>query len=202
MVAVAFLLQKERNHMANDNTQTAPVALPEGFTDRNSDIVGVWDSESGPLFFIPEHAIATDSKKFDKTKPSVLLFGSLTRPAILKTKGDEDDDDAVTVQGEPGDAVGVWVKPGMRDIVNLGGVEVFLSRDESKDKDIGKGNDMKGFRVGSKAVGRRIELSNDLRDKSKGTRCMFDPPGYGKKRLVQPAQQAATDDGDGEEIPF
>lgn len=163
------------------NEKPSPVALPEGFQDRSSNIVGVWDPESGPIQFVPSHAIVTDSKTFDKTKPSTLLFGKLTKPTILKTKGDEDDDDAVLVEGRPGDLVGVWVKPGMRDIAGLGGVEVFMARDPSEDKDVDKGNDMKGFRIGSVKTGTRIELSTDLRDKSKGTRCIFDPPGYGKK---------------------
>jgi hypothetical protein len=154
--------------------------LPEGFESRSSDIVGTWDTESGPIRFIPTHAIVADGKKFDKTKPSCLIFGKLTVDTVLLAKGDEDDEKE-KIQGKAGDNVGVWAKPGMKDIANLCGVEVFMVRTPEKDKDVGKGNDMKTYLVASKSnPNKPIPITVDRRDLSKGNRCILDPADYGK----------------------
>ena len=177
--------------------------LPKGAKERSSDIVGTWDPErSGPIACIPQHATVQDGKKFDKTKPMCLIFVTLTKPCMVAVKGDEDDDDERPLkQANAGDMVGIWAKPGMRDIRMFCGAEVFLARDPSRDKDIGKGNDMKAFRVVSaNDGGKLIPLSEDRRDKSKGTRCILDPAGYGKPGQQGGGGRKPSDDGD--EIPF
>lgn len=157
--------------------------LPEGFEERTSDIVGIWNPETmSQLCFIPTHAVVGDGKKFDKTKPSCLIFGKLTKPVMLQLKSDEDEDDVEEIQGKPGDLIGVWAKPGMKNIAMLCDVEVIMWREPDKDKDIGKGNDLKGFKVFSKVnPNKLIPLQADRRDLSSGNRCILDPVGYGKK---------------------
>jgi len=154
--------------------------LPEGFESRSSDIVGTWNPEAGPIRFIPTHAIVGDGKKFDKTKPSLLIFGKLTVDTMLSAKGEEDDE-REEVQGKAGELVGVWAKPGMKDIATLCEVEVFMVRTPEKDKDVGKGNDMKTYLCASKTnPNKPIPITVDRRDLSKGTRTILDPIGYGK----------------------
>lgn len=154
--------------------------MPEGFADRTSDIVGTWDPDRGGILFIPSHASVGDGKKFDKTKPSLLIFGKLAGPAWVKVKAD-DDDDKPGVMAKAGDLVGVWAKPGMKDIATLCGVEVWMVRDLTKDRDTGKGEKMKGYRVTSKEEPNTlIPIRTDRRDLSKGVRCFLDAPDYGK----------------------
>lgn len=148
---------------------------------RTSDIVGVWDPEiSGPIVCIPHHAVVGDGKKFDKAKPSCLIFAELVRPIKVSTSR-EDSEEKTFVDAQVGELVGIWAKPGMKDIRGLCGVAVVMARDPSKDKDVDKGNDMKGFRVASKATGTMIPLTEDRREKSKGVRCILDPSSYGEK---------------------
>jgi len=154
---------------------TSKQAIPQGFEQRTSDIVGTWDAEAGPIYFIPTHASVGDSKTFDKTKPSLLIFGKLTRETALKTKGDEDAETGQLL-GQPGDQIGVWAKAGMREIASLCGVEVFMVRDPASDKDVGKGNDMKAYVVASKSTGTMIPIASDRRDRSAGSRTFLDAP--------------------------
>lgn len=162
--------------------------LPEGFESRSSDIVGTWNVDKGPIRFIPTHAIVGDGKKFDKAKPSCLIFGKLTVDTPLLSKGDEDDEKE-EIQGKAGDLVGVWAKPGMKDIATLCGVEVFMVRTPEKDKDVDKGNPMKAYLVASKVnPNKPIPLTADRRDASKGVRCILDPGDYGKKGQPAGAQ--------------
>lgn len=158
----------------------------EGFEERSSDIVGTWDSDAGPIRFVPTHASVSDSKKFDKTKPSTLIFGKLTAEAPLKRRSEDEDEDAETFVGKPGDLVGVWAKPGMRDIATLCGVEVIIMRDAAKDKNTNKGNDMKGFRVLSRETpGVLIPITSDRREHSAGVKTYLDLPSYGTNAPVK-----------------
>jgi len=178
-----------KNNTTPVKPQAAPVGVPQGFEERTSDIVGVWDPDKGPIFFVPSHAAVGDGKKFDKTKPSLLIFGKLTADCALKVKARDEDEDGAsgTVQGKAGDLVGVWAKPGMKDIATLCGVEVFLTVDPSKDRDTGKGKKMKGYRVASKdEPNTLIPIRSDRRDLSKGTRCFLDAPDYGKTPVNGP----------------
>lgn len=175
--------------MATAKQASAPVSkpepsLPEGFEERTTDIVGTWDPDRGPIRFIPSHASVGDGKKFDKTKPSLLIFGKLTAPCVVVVKSEDDNQDAEkpTVLAKAGDLVGVWAKPGMKDIANLCGVEVFMARNPAKDRDTGKGEKMKAYTIGSKEQPNRIiPIHHDRRDASKGVRCFLDPASYGRE---------------------
>jgi len=152
----------------------AKIQRPEGFTKRSSDIVGIWDPDQGPIRCIPRHAKLSDSKKFDKTKPSIFIFAELTAPCELRVKSEDEDDETDLITGEPGDLVGIWGKPGMRDIANLCNVEVFMFQDG--EKDIGKGNPMKVYDISSARIGTLIPISSDTRDKSAHVETFLDPP--------------------------
>lgn len=161
-------------------------SLPAGFELRTSDIVGTWHVDSGPVQFIPSHAVVGDGKRFDATKPSLLIFGKLTAPCKVVTKGDDDaDDEKSVIDAKKGDLIGVWAKPGMKEIANLCGTEVFLCRFPGGDIDTGKGEKMKAYRVASKeAPNKLIPITADRRDKAVGNRTFLDPPNYGKAGIA------------------
>lgn len=173
---------KTKQAPADTKPKTPEYNAGEGFEERSSDIVGVWNPESMTVLrFVPSHAIVGDAKKFDKTKPSCLIFGKLTHPVLLQNRGEEDEP-AETFMGKAGDLIGVWAKPGMKDLATLCGVEVHMFRNPEKDKDIGKGNDLKAFKVLSKETPNKlIPITIDRRDLSKGQRCILDAQDYGKK---------------------
>lgn len=155
--------------------------LLPGAKIRTSDIVGVWDPEiSGPIVCIPRHAVVGDGKKFDRAKPSCLIFAELVRPIKVSTSREESEEKTF-VDAVAGDLIGIWAKPGMKDIRGLCGVPVVMARDPRKDKDVDKGNDMKGFQVASLVTGSMIPITEDRREKSKGVRCILDPSSYGEK---------------------
>lgn len=140
-----------------------------GATVRSSDAIGFWDSENGgPIVIIPRHAAAFDSKKFDPTKPSVLIFAELVKDATVLTS------DGEVVSGKAGELIGIFAKPGMRQIRNMCGVTTFLARDSRKDINTGKGNDMKGYMVASQETGSVIPITDDRRDKSRGSKTFLD----------------------------
>lgn len=154
--------------------EKAPPAFerPEGFQKRTSDLVGYWNPKRGPIQGIPMHAKLFDGKKFDKSKPSMLITIQLTKPLVVDLKREEDAEESETYQAEVGDYVGVWGKPGMRDIRQLAGVEVFIFQDG--EKDIGKGQPMKLYDVSSAKLGERLRVTEDTREHSREASTFLD----------------------------
>ena len=56
----------------------------------------------------------------------------------------------------------------------LCGVAVFLARDPRKDLNTGKGEPMKGYMVASSEMGTQIPITEDRREKSKGSKTFLD----------------------------
>jgi hypothetical protein len=142
------------------------IVAPEGFEKRSDDLVGFWDYELTPIRCIPRAAKLMDNH-VEKDKPSILLIVELTAPcgAVPGKKEDEEGEPFVAPEGS---LVGIWYKPGMRKIRDLGGVEVFMKFDG--EKDTGKPSPMKVFEVQSAKLGTRIPVTDDIRDKSRPIR--------------------------------
>jgi hypothetical protein len=136
-------MAKRKNGGAAQTNENADIAsrpaLPEGFKKVDSDIIGFWQSDMGPIFFVPEEATVSDSK-LEPQKPSGLIRGTLVQgcEALLNSDGEQ-------VVGKPGDRVGVWAKPGMRELKALAGAKVFMFADG--EKDTGKPNAMALFEI-------------------------------------------------------
>jgi hypothetical protein len=137
-----------------------PSLIPEGYQERTDDVKGFFNEEYGSIHFVPVEVKAMDSSQ-DAEKASGLIFGRLLSPCMLATKVGEE---TVPVQGEEGDIVGVWYKPGMRAIRNLAGEAVFMFL--SGHKDVGKQNEMGVYTIMSQGQGAPLPLAEDLRKAS------------------------------------
>ena len=165
-----------------------------------SDVVGYWDSDGEiPITGVPEVGVIATDSGIDKTKPSMLMKWKVTIPTVVV---DKDSNENVC---QPGDLVGVWYKPGMRDVRTLGGVEVTMFRNEAKDKDTGKGNPMKAFEVRGPrgATGQLLRITEDRRERSASAATIFDvkqdaPPSAAIPRNAPPT--TVYDEGD--KLPF
>ena len=161
-----------------------------------SDVVGYWDSDGDfPITGIPEKGVIAIDSGIDKTKPSLLTKWKATVPTVVK---DSEDNENIC---KAGDLVGVWYKPGMRDMRTLAGIEVTMARNPSKDKDTGKGNPMKAFEIRASGTGELMRLTEDRREKSRGAKTVFDveqppPPSASIPQNAPPLY------GDGDKLPF
>jgi hypothetical protein len=158
------MAKRKNGGAASENASLAEASrptLPEGFKKVDSDIVGFWQSDMGPIFFTPEEATVSDSK-LEPVKPSGLIRGTLVAAceALLNSDGEQ-------VVGKPGDRVGVWAKPGMRELKSLAGAKVFMFADG--EKDTGKPNAMALFDISTAggALGAPLPIE-DKRKQSRG----------------------------------
>src|SRR4029077_9296330 len=149
-------------------------AAPKGYAKRNTDPVGNW-TEDEPIHFIPRSVKLMDGNQL-KSKPAIIIVGELIDPTILDKK------DTDPWEGAKGDLVGVWYRPGMKDIAKYGGVPVFLDKDIDEEtgeqrtvkmKGGGK-NPMKCYSVQSASDGKRIPISEDTRKESRSATTPFD----------------------------
>ena len=179
---------KKNGEATEKHTKTIPegVVIPEGYEQRSTDIVGFWDPEASPsIHFIPLEAKLFDSQ-LDPAKPSTLLFGKLVDACMLKTPDDE------SIEGAPGDLIGVWFKPGMAALKDLAGVKAFMY--PTGEMDTGKPNPMKTYEVHSQRKGTRIPVTDDKREKSRFvTTLLSGPKGNAKDNAANPPDQGADD---------
>ncbi len=128
-------------------TVTAGPQVPSAYKDyedKTEDMVGYWNEDSGvPLHCVPRYAVLFDNK-VEPRNASILIFATLLDPAPLLKK---EDDQKTEFQGQPGDQIGIFAKPGMRRIAKLADCKTLIMRDPTKDKDVGKPQPMKYFKV-------------------------------------------------------
>ena len=141
---------------------------PEGFEDKTSELAGFWDGELGNgIQGIPLDVSLSDSE-IDTTKTSALIRIRLTKPTVCLV-------DNQPAEVEAGKCVGVWYKPGMRDILDCAGVETFFFQRGSRE--IGKPSPMKTYCFKTKGgkSGSRLVPVNDWRKDSRSNTTAFDP---------------------------
>lgn len=117
-----------------------------------SDVAGFWDGE-GTLHFRPQGFRSFKSKKF-RDRTTTIIVGTLVSPAGATNK----DGDELTL--DSGDTIGVWYSPGMRPVLTLKGQKIKITRDETLDRDTGKGNPMKGYAFQTLKGCDRVKLEN------------------------------------------
>ena len=152
------------NAMLKDN--------PEGFSDGAADLDGYWNFEKSPIFCIPQSARIMDGN-IDTDKPAILFTVKLTKPCAInlpKEKGDTSD--AQLAIAKAGAMVGIWFKPGLRALKNLGNQECKVAY--TGEKNTGKPNPMKVFYVGYPKVGTVVPVVEDAREDSAHVPTIFD----------------------------
>lgn len=169
---------------AQTQTQTSQKApkfsVPEGYSKNSvsGDIVAFWDDEVAGI-----EAVFKAYKLFDNDQNteqvSTLFICELLSPlqgAYKKEKGK--DKPKVPVQTKKGDLVGVWGSAGMRDLVNMGGVPLFMYQDG--EKDTGKKSPMKLYHIHPKeddAKGSRLQCLEDGRKESINAKLLWEKKG-------------------------
>lgn len=121
-----------------------------------------------PVHFEPLYVSLSDSSikpgKNEPWKQSALIHGRLLTRCRLRPaeKGSED----ALRWYEEGTHIGIWAKPGMRELNSLKGVKVLL--DHNGFKDIGQPSLMVDFKIRFKGKGEKLEVppGEDRRDKS------------------------------------
>lgn len=151
------------------------VKVPEGFQKRSYDIEHFWDWEKGPIQGVALAVKLSDSNQ-DEEKPSALLFVKLSADAVCDHKDPATDEKKEGVVVPKGTIVGVWVKPGMRDVADCHNVEFFMAHEGQKQT--GKANPMELFGVytADDAPRKLVPIIADNRKESKKAGTMFDPP--------------------------
>jgi hypothetical protein len=173
-------------------TPTRTHAAPEGYQSQSDDIVGTWNPEDGePIHGIPRHVKLSDSG-IDKRNTSVLVFFELIDPCKVRDRPSDAQEEGEIITADPGDIVGVWYKAGMRKLLNLGQVNVFMYL--SGEKDVGKPSPMKTFDIQAPRRGQRLRVDEDNRKESQ-QQTIFDTPGT--KRPMQQQDMSVPNDADG-----
>lgn len=182
--------------MSNKQATPAPSAPStpklvsrEGLTKHSGDVVGFHDLETqGHIYGIPRAAKASDSQ-LDSKKPSMFVIFELLEDCLVSEGSGQD---TVTVKAKTGDMVGVWLKGGMRQIRNLGGLPVLVQHTGEK-KLKGKPaafNAMKTFQFDvGKGTGVLIPVIEDNRKDSRDEDL---PCGFGAG--ADPSKQVYPDD--------
>lgn len=160
--------------------------------DQAGDIVGFWDGES-PIVVKPLSVKLIDGS-IERNKPAVLFVCELVKATTLQKSAKEDYE---PFEGNPGDIIGVWGKPGLRRLAKLGGAEVLLAL--IGEQDTGKPNPMKVYAVRTKQGVRGSALDvEDNRDKSKDAATFLDA-----RTPVKPSKSEPDDaDDSSDDIPF
>lgn len=171
---------------------------PKGYEKKNSDPVGFW-TEDEPCHFVPRSAKLLDGTRV-KERPSIMVIGELIEPTIVARKNED------PFEARTGDIIGVWYKPGMKDIAKLGNIKVWLDKDvdektgEQKTTPT-KNGPMKLYTVdgepGKKGV--LIPISEDTRVKAVNATTAFDDPNLKSVRAVAKSSEASAH-GDDEDV--
>ena len=186
--------EEKENLVADPSLLTA--ALPEGtadYEDKTEDMVGYWNEDAGPVHCIPRYAVLFDNK-VEPRNASILIFATLLDPANLLKK---EDDEKTAFVGKPGDQIGIFAKPGMRRIAKLRDCKCLIQRDPTKDKDTGKPELMKYFKVTNpkNSPEKALQVMDDRRKQSFERTTFLDPPGM-QRRLPRPVSDNNGDTGD------
>ena len=153
---------------------------------RTEDVTGYWLPEHSPIFCIPRQARAFDSN-LDPTKPSILIMVELLKECALR--------DAETEKariGKAGELVGIWYKPGMKDVGQCAGLKTLITLDGTKD--VGRPSPMTVFRVETvEKTSAPLMITSDFRKHSAAAKLPF-------AATVKPEGHSAPDAGDN--LPF
>ena len=153
---------------------------PAGYTQASGDLAGYWESASpenrnreethgsDPILFTPLWVTLSDSD-IDEKKTSTLLHGRLEAAARLRS-ANKDEGYKVFPKGT---MFGIWTKPGMKPLQNMGGARVWMRNGIEIEpgkityfKDIGKPSPMVLFDIRNETKGEKLTIREDRRSES------------------------------------
>jgi len=139
--------------------------LPEGFTQVNLDIVGFWN-EDCVLQCVPQDVKIFDNK-VESIKSSALITAKVVEPLEVRTT------DGELVKADVGMLIGIWGRPGLRELKVYGNCHVIIVPDGAIE--IGKPNPMRAFKIYSNANNdaKPLPVALDKREKSKNTESLW-----------------------------
>lgn len=152
--------------------------VDESFAVSTGDVIGYWDPEKSACMCIPRGVKIFDGN-IDDRRPAMLLVCEATRNGIVIQRRDSKEDDWEHARTKKGDMIGVWYKPGMRGILNRGGVECKILLTD-KEIDTGKPNPMPVYEVKAARVGTSIPVLEDSRVESRHAKTPFTTGGGSK----------------------
>lgn len=151
-------------------------SIPTGFQAKGGDLVGYWEPSSQQtnrrdarpgspaVLFTPLFVTLSDSKMKvrpdEPTKSATLLHARLDRPCVLRSAKKEEGYKIFP----KGSLFGIWTKPGMKALQNLGNTTVWMKN--AGFKDVGQMSDMVVFDIRWEKDGERLKVQDDRRDKS------------------------------------
>lgn len=171
----------------------------EGLETQTEKVAGFWlgTVAGGPCIGIPIDAVTFDNKLTPDGKPSVMLRVELTSPCVILTSEDEAAEFIIAPKGA---TVGVWYKPGMKDVSRCAG-RVTCIEATGETKDVGKVEPMKLFRVdAAPGAKRQLYITGDYRKESKHFKLPF--PVTATDEQAAPALRGKSAPADDDDIPF
>lgn len=142
----------------------AAMKTAEGFDEVSLDLVGFYDFKGAEntIFFVPIDVILMDSN-IKKTQPAALIRARLVKPCKVKMAARAGGE---IIQANKGDMIGIWYKPGMRNLATCAGAECQMYQEGSTDTS--QPSEMLDFRIAKKhgQEGHKLPIVEDRRDKS------------------------------------
>ena len=196
MESTESMQQTNGKNENSKGTTSMSSGAPKGYKKRSTGIVGSYEPSLGGVHIVPLFVKLFDGN-IDPKKPSCLIVCRLVDATdAVTTKGWEKDQPGIHVKA--GEQIGVWYKPGMSDILSLGGEECYLEyeRDDkgkvATKKIPGKPSPMPLFSVTTLSnVTRQIPVVEDTRRLS----AHVDTP-FTKAKSAEPLPGPAPDSVD------
>jgi len=146
--------------MSNDKKNRQ---VPEGFRRVSDDPIGFFDPNVQSAIRFRPRGVSLCDNSLKAGTVTILIIGEATARVSL-SEG---------VVAEPGDTIGIWYRPGMKDVHRTFGAEVYLVS-TGEEIDVGKPCPMKVFEVYATGAGTLLPILHDYRDNSRACPTPFD----------------------------
>lgn len=178
--------------------QEPSVTLPEGFDTLDQSLDSMWTHDT-PLYVKPFGYTLSDNKlgQGAQKRVNVLIHCHLLQSVEAKSLNEETKDEILTFH--PGATIGIWYKPGLRNLLLCHECETYVA--PNGEKDVGQILPMKVFVVAKKRGQKSMGEMPCLGDYRKETRRQPLPWDNGSA-TAKPPTTAVSDDYDDTDVPF
>lgn len=186
---------KTRSRSQGEEIKPGDLMLPEGFQlpagyeEKTSDLVGIWNFKETPMCHVIIRGATLHDSDVDEEKSSILLHCEVVDKLYAIDRNKE------MVEVEPGELVGVWCTPGMKEALKWQGSKQVIAH--VGNIDTGKPNPMEMFKTFAPKNAKKeaVTILDDFRKTSKDSPHML-------QKLVIPGQASTnlprevSDDGE------